>query len=48
MDVFGRRSKPGFLDWTKLGFVRGDINEFADTISGYKSTITVRLGAISR
>jgi hypothetical protein len=48
MDLFGRRSKPGFRDWTKLGFVRGDINEFADTISGYKSTITVGLGAIPR
>ena len=34
-------------DWAKLEFMRGDINEFIDTISGYKSTIAVGLGIIT-
>lgn len=47
MRVFGEKSKTGFRDWAKLEFMRGDINEFIDTISGYKSTITVGLGLIN-
>src|SRR5690349_12103644 len=36
METFSKKSKAGFLDWAKLEFMRGDINEFIDTISGYK------------
>lgn len=34
-------------DWAKLEFMRGDINEFIDTISGYKSTIAAGLGIVT-
>jgi hypothetical protein len=44
---FGEKTKTGFRDWAKLEFMRGDINEFIDTISGYKSTIAVGLGIIT-
>ncbi|KFY59743.1 hypothetical protein V496_05552 [Pseudogymnoascus sp. VKM F-4515 (FW-2607)] len=47
MKVFNAKSKTGFRDWTKMEFMRGDINEFIDTIAGYKSTITVGLGTIT-
>jgi hypothetical protein len=47
MEVFSGRSKPGFRDWTKMEFMRGDINEFIDTIAGYKSTISVGVGTIT-
>ena len=47
MKVFSSKSKTGFRDWTKMEFMRGDINEFIDTIAGYKSTITVGLGTIT-
>ncbi|KFZ01386.1 hypothetical protein V500_00796 [Pseudogymnoascus sp. VKM F-4518 (FW-2643)] len=47
MNVFNAKSKTGFRDWTKMEFMRGDINEFIDTIAGYKSTITVGLGTIT-
>ena len=47
METFSHKSKAGFRDWTKLEFMRGDINEFIDTISGYKSTISVGLGTIT-
>jgi hypothetical protein len=47
MESFGQKTKAGFRDWAKLEFMRGDINEFIDTISGYKSTITVGLGTIT-
>ncbi|KAJ5313973.1 OPT oligopeptide transporter [Penicillium atrosanguineum] len=47
MESFGRKSKTGFRDWTKMEFMRGDINEFIDTISGYKSTISVGLGTVT-
>lgn len=44
---FSGKSKTGFRDWTKMEFRRGDINEFIDTIAGYKSTISVGLGTIT-
>jgi hypothetical protein len=44
---FSEKSKTGIRDWAKLEFMRGDINEFIDTISGYKSTIAVGLGIIT-
>jgi hypothetical protein len=47
MNVFSGKSKPGFRDWTKMEFMRGDMNEFIDTIAGYKSTISVALGTIT-
>jgi hypothetical protein len=47
MESFGRKSKTSFRDWTKMEFMRGDINEFIDTISGYKSTISVGLGTVT-
>ncbi|KIM98314.1 hypothetical protein OIDMADRAFT_128322 [Oidiodendron maius Zn] len=47
MKVFGGKSKTGFLDWTKMEFMRGSINEFIDTIAEYKSTISVGLGTIT-
>ncbi|KAJ6181392.1 hypothetical protein N7485_000034 [Penicillium canescens] len=47
MQVFNKKSKTGFRDWTKMEFMRGDINEFIDVISGYKSTISVGLGTIT-
>jgi len=47
MEGFGGKSKTSFRDWTKMEFMRGDINEFIDTIAGYKSTISVGLGTIT-
>jgi hypothetical protein len=47
MKVFSGKSKTGFRDWAKMEFMRGDINEFIDTITGYKSTISVALGIIT-
>ncbi|KAK1142206.1 hypothetical protein N8T08_008132 [Aspergillus melleus] len=47
MKAFSNKSKTGFRDWTKMEFMRGDINEFIDTIAGYKSTISVGLGTIT-
>jgi hypothetical protein len=44
---FSEKTKIGMRDWAKLEFMRGDINEFIDTISGYKSTIAVGLGIIT-
>lgn len=45
--AFGGNPKIGFRDWTKMEFMRGDINEFIDTVAGYKSTISVALGIIN-
>jgi hypothetical protein len=47
MEEFTRKSKIGVRDWTKMEFMRGDINEFIDTLAGYKSTISVSLGTIT-
>jgi len=47
MEVFTGKSKTGFRDWTKMEFMRGDINEFIDTIAGYKATISVGIGTIT-
>lgn len=46
MNEFAAKSKVGFRDWAKMEFMRGDINEFMDTLTGYKSTISVGLGTI--
>ena len=47
MEIFRGKSKTGFRDWTKMEFMRGDMNEFIDTIAGYKSTISVGIGTIT-
>lgn len=47
MRVFSGKSTTGFRDWAKMEFMRGSINEFIDTIAGYKSTISVGLGTIT-
>jgi Fungal N-terminal domain of STAND proteins len=47
MESFGGKSKAGFLDWTKMEFRRGDINEFIDTLAEYKSTISVGIATIT-
>lgn len=47
MQAFKGKTKTGFLDWTKMEFMRGDINEFIETITGYKATISVGLGTIT-
>lgn len=47
MEAFSQKSKTGFRDWTRMEFMRGDINEFIDIIAGYKSTISVGLGTIT-
>lgn len=47
MKIFSEKSKTGLRDWAKMEFMRGDINEFIDRITGYKSTIAVGLGIIT-
>lgn len=47
MKRFSGKSKTGLKDWTKMEFMRGDINEFIDTLADYKSTITIGLGTIT-
>ena len=47
METFWRKSKTGLRDWTKMEFMRGDINAFIERISGYKSTISVGLGTVN-
>ncbi|KAL2848397.1 hypothetical protein BJY01DRAFT_159920 [Aspergillus pseudoustus] len=47
IEVFAKKSKTGFRDWTRMEFMRGDINEFIETVAGYKSTISVGLGIIT-
>ena len=47
IESFGGKSKTGFRDWAKMEFMRGDINEFIDTLAGYKSTIMVGLCTIN-
>ena len=44
---FNKSSETSFRDWAKLEFMRGDINEFTDTVSAYKSTIAVVLSTIT-
>jgi hypothetical protein len=47
MGTFIEKGKAGLLDWAKMEFRRGDINEFIATIAVYKSTISVGLGTIT-
>ncbi|KAH6708892.1 hypothetical protein BKA61DRAFT_490949 [Leptodontidium sp. MPI-SDFR-AT-0119] len=47
MKTFDAKSKSSLKDWTKMEFMRGDINEFIDTLADYKSTIMIGLGTIN-
>ena len=47
MVAFSGNSKTRFRDWAKMEFMRGDINEFIDTVAGYKLTISIGLGTIT-
>lgn len=47
MQAFAGKSKMGFRDWTKMEFMKGDINEFMDTLAGYNATISVSIGTIT-
>ena len=47
MKIFSAKSKTGLKDWAKMEFMRGDINEFIDTLADYKATITIGLGTIT-
>lgn len=47
MVAFSGKPKIGFRDWAKMEFMRGDINDFIDTVAGYKSTVSIGLGTIA-
>jgi hypothetical protein len=47
MEDFASKSKIGFLDWTKMEFMKGDINQFKESVTGYKLTISVGIGIIT-
>lgn len=47
MKQFSEKSKTDFLDWAKMEFMRGDINQFMDTVVGYKATMSVGLGVLT-
>lgn len=46
MKKFHGKSKTELLDWTKMEFMGGNINDFIDAIDGYKSTVRIGLGTI--
>ena len=41
------QAKASFRDWVKFKYMDGDINDFRDTISVYKSTISIALNGIT-
>ncbi|ETN40282.1 uncharacterized protein HMPREF1541_04558 [Cyphellophora europaea CBS 101466] len=41
METFGGKPKTGVLDWAKMEFMRGGIQDFIDSLASYKSTISV-------
>lgn len=47
MGRFSGKSKSSFTDWARMEFMRGDINQFVDTLAGYKATISVGLGVLT-
>lgn len=47
MAQFSSKSKTNFVDWTKMEFMRGDINQFMDSVARYKATISVGLGVLT-
>ncbi|TQV90531.1 hypothetical protein IF1G_10854 [Cordyceps javanica] len=47
MERFSGKSTSSFTDWARMEFMRGDINQFMDTLAGYKATISVGLGVLT-
>lgn len=47
MTRFSAKSKMGIVDWARMEFLRGDFNQFMDTLAGYKATISVGLGVLT-
>ncbi|OAA40900.1 hypothetical protein ISF_09789 [Cordyceps fumosorosea ARSEF 2679] len=47
MRRFSGKSTSSFTDWARMEFMRGDINQFMDTLAGYKATISVGLGVLN-
>ncbi|KAJ5194895.1 uncharacterized protein N7498_008333 [Penicillium cinerascens] len=47
LEAFSQNSKMGVRDWTKMEFMRGDIDDFINVVAGYKSTISIGLCAIT-
>ncbi|KAH6967643.1 hypothetical protein BKA56DRAFT_497203 [Ilyonectria sp. MPI-CAGE-AT-0026] len=47
MPAFSGKSKMSFLDWTRMEFMTGDINEFMNRLADYKATISVGLDTIT-
>lgn len=39
--------QPNLHDWMRMKFLGGDINEFKETLAGYKSTITIIVTSMS-
>jgi hypothetical protein len=46
MKSFSGNSKTKFIDWARMEFRKGSINEFIDALTGYKSTIFIGLGVV--
>lgn len=47
MEQFVNKSKTSFMDWAKMEFRRGDINQFMDLLAEYKATIAVGVGVLT-
>jgi hypothetical protein len=47
IERFGKKSALGLVDWARMEFMASDINGFMDTLAGYKSTISVGIGAVT-
>lgn len=48
MKAFPKRAKTGLIDWKKMKFMEGDVNEFIDIIYGYRLTLSVGMGSVTR
>lgn len=40
-------SRTSFRDWAQIRYMGGDIRDFKDMLSGYKSTIAIALGSLN-
>lgn len=47
LEAFSQESTTNIRDWTKMEFMRGDINDFINVVAGYKSTISIGLCTIT-
>lgn len=47
MRRFSGKSKSTFIDWARMEFMKGDINQFMDALARYKATISVGLGVLT-